>query len=146
MFGALNGGCLEKGFRSAKDMGSQVIVKEIRSESSGSESARPIVGPESAIVPEPRRSARLRSVRDVMLLDSDEPATYQDAMGSPDSESRIGAMRSELKSLEDNQVWNLVELPVDARAVECKWVFKRKTDMDGNVSIYKARLVAKGLR
>ena len=56
-------------------------------------------------------------------------------MGSSDSESWLGAMRSELKSMEDNQVWNLVELPVDARAVECKWVFKRKTDMDGNVSI-----------
>ena len=44
----------------------------------------------------------MRSVRDVLLLDSDEPATYQDVMGSPDSESWLGAMRSELKSMEDN--------------------------------------------
>ena len=27
-----------------------------------------------------------------------------------------------------------------------KWIFKRKTDADGNVTIYKARLVAKGFR
>jgi hypothetical protein len=30
------------------------------------------------------------------------------------------------------------------RAIECKWIFKKKTDTDGNVHIYKARLVAKG--
>jgi hypothetical protein len=35
--------------------------------------------------------------------------------------------------------------PIDAvRPIDCKWVFKKKTDKDGNVHIYKARLVAKG--
>ena len=67
-------------------------------------------------------------------------------MVSTDSKSWFGAMRSELKSMDDNQVWNLVDLPDGGRAVKCKWVFKRKTDMDGNVSIFKARLVAKGFR
>ena len=62
------------------------------------------------------------------------------------SESWIGAMRSEIKSMDDNQVWNLVDLPDGARPVECKWVFKKKIDMDGNVSVYKERLVAKGFR
>ena len=63
-----------------------------------------------------------------------------------DSESWLGAMRSELKSVDKNQVWNLVGLQNGARPIECKWVFKKKIDMDGNVSIYKARLVAKGFR
>jgi hypothetical protein len=67
-------------------------------------------------------------------------------MVGSDSESWLGAMRSELKSMDENQVWNLVDLPDGVRAVECKWVFKKKTDMDGNVSVYKARLVAKGFR
>ena len=49
-------------------------------------------------------------------------------MGSTDSESWLGAMRSELKSMDDNQVWNLVDLPDGVRAVECTWVFKKKTD------------------
>ena len=40
----------------------------------------------------------------------------------------------------------MVDLPDDARAIECKWVFKKKTDMDGNISVYKARIVAKGFR
>src|SRR4051795_12315848 len=48
--------------------------------------------------------------------------------------------------MSENQVWTLVDPPSDRKAVECKWIFKKKTDMDGNVSIYKARLVAKGFR
>ena len=34
----------------------------------------------------------------------------------------------------------------DLQAIENKWIFKKKTDADGNVTIYKARLVAKGYR
>nr|GEV63366.1 retrovirus-related Pol polyprotein from transposon TNT 1-94 [Tanacetum cinerariifolium] len=41
-------------------------------------------------------------------------------------------------------VWVLVELPPIARTVGSKWLFKKKTDMDGAVYIFKARLVAKG--
>src|SRR4051812_10993112 len=84
--------------------------------------------------------------RDVLLLDSDEPTNYSEVMVVSNSESLLGAMRSELKSMDENHVWNLVDLPDGSRPVECKWVFKKKTDMDGNVSIYKARLVAKGFR
>ncbi|KAK1628824.1 hypothetical protein QYE76_003139 [Lolium multiflorum] len=38
------------------------------------------------------------------------------------------------------------DLPDSRKAVENKWIFKRKTDADGNVTVYKARLVAKGFR
>ena len=82
----------------------------------------------------------------MLLLDSDEPANYSEAMVGSDSESWLGAMISELKSMDENQVWNLVDLPDGARPVEYKWVFKKKTDMDGNISIYKARIVAKRFR
>ena len=40
----------------------------------------------------------------------------------------------------------LVDLPNDRQAIENKWIFKKKTDADGNVTVYKARLVAKGFR
>jgi Reverse transcriptase (RNA-dependent DNA polymerase) len=46
----------------------------------------------------------------------------------------------------DNQVWNLVDLPKGVRPIENKWVFKRKSDMDGNLTTYKARLVVKGYK
>ena len=44
----------------------------------------------------------------------------------------------------ENKVWTLIDLPNDRRAIEIKWVFKRKTDADSSVTIYKARIVAKG--
>ena len=49
-------------------------------------------------------------------------------------------------SMYDNKVWTLVDLPDDQQAIENKWIFKKKTDADGNVTVYKARLVTKGFR
>ena len=46
----------------------------------------------------------------------------------------------------ENKMWTLVDLPDDQRAIENKWIFKKKTDADGNVTVYNARLVAKGFR
>ena len=43
-----------------------------------------------------------------------------------------------------NQVWTLIDHTPGVKLVVCKWVFKKKTDMDGNVHTFKARLVAKG--
>ena len=34
----------------------------------------------------------------------------------------------------------------DRQAIENKRIFKKKTDTDGNITVYKARLVAKGFR
>ena len=101
---------------------------------------------------EPRRSTRVRSapewygnpVLEVMLLDHDEPTNYEEAMVSPDSSEWLEAMKSEMGSMYENKVWTLTDLPDDRRAIENKWIFKKKTDADGNVTIYKARLVAKG--
>nr|GEW79721.1 retrotransposon protein, putative, Ty1-copia subclass [Tanacetum cinerariifolium] len=49
-----------------------------------------------------------------------------------------------MQSMKDNQVWSLVDLPPNCKTVGSKWIFKKKTDMDGNIHTYKARLVAKG--
>ncbi|KAK8619691.1 hypothetical protein V6N13_135973 [Hibiscus sabdariffa] len=83
---------------------------------------------------------------DVILVDQDEPKTYQEAVASPDFEKWLEAMRSEMDSMSENQVWTLVEPPEGIKPIGCKWVFKKKTDMDGNVQTYKGRLVAKGFR
>nr|CAN79747.1 hypothetical protein VITISV_008704 [Vitis vinifera] len=53
-------------------------------------------------------------------------------------------MEEELKSMKDNEVWDLVELPKGIKTIGCKWIFKTKHDSKGNVERYKARLVAKG--
>ncbi|KAK1683853.1 hypothetical protein QYE76_044701 [Lolium multiflorum] len=104
---------------------------------------------------EPRRSTRERATPDwydpclnVMIVDNndEDPATYEEAMMSPDSNKWQEAMKSEMGSMYDNKVWTLVDLPDSRKAVENKWIFKRKTDADGNITVYKARLVAKGFR
>jgi hypothetical protein len=83
---------------------------------------------------------------DILLLDNNEPVTYTEAMMGPDSKKWLGAMESEIEFMHNNQVWNLVDLIDGVRPIDCKWVFKKKIDKDGNIHIYKARLVAKGFK
>ena len=81
-----------------------------------------------------------------MLLDHDEPTNYEEAMVSPDSAKWLEAMKSDMGSMYENKVWTLIDFPNDWRAIEIKWIFKRKTNADSSVTIYKARIVAKGFR
>ncbi|CAD5192656.1 unnamed protein product, partial [Musa acuminata subsp. malaccensis] len=73
-----------------------------------------------------------------------DPLSFLQAIESNDSEKWYDAMKEELKSMVQNDVWDLVELPNDCKRVGCKWVFKTKRDSTGNIERYKARLVAKG--
>ena len=56
----------------------------------------------------------------------------------------VKAMNEEVKSIEDNNTWSLVELPQGKKAIDVKWVYKVKTNSKGEVTRHKARLVAKG--
>ncbi|GKD62062.1 retrotransposon protein, putative, ty1-copia subclass, partial [Tanacetum coccineum] len=56
----------------------------------------------------------------------------------------MNAMNVEMQSMKDNKVWDLVDLPPNGKTVGSKWLFKKKTDMDGDVHTFKARLIAKG--
>ena len=67
-------------------------------------------------------------------------------MMSPDSAKWLEAMKSEMGSMYENKVWTLVDLPDGRQAIENKQILKKKTDADGNITVYKARLVAKGFR
>nr|GEW69203.1 hypothetical protein [Tanacetum cinerariifolium] len=57
---------------------------------------------------------------DSILSELDEPSNYKETMASPEAAKWKEAMK------------------------RYKWIFKKKTDMDGKVYTYKARLVAKG--
>ncbi|CAI7811201.1 unnamed protein product [Closterium sp. NIES-53] len=73
-----------------------------------------------------------------------EPATLKEALESSDAEEWKKAMESELRSIEENVTWELVELPEGRKAITSKWLFKIKSDADGKIERYKSRLVAKG--
>ncbi|GJY16763.1 retrotransposon protein, putative, ty1-copia subclass [Tanacetum coccineum] len=101
-----------------------------------------------------RRSERSRRVPNRLCLnveaeehslgDLNEPTSYKAAMLDSESNKWIDAMNAEIQSMMDNMVWVLVDLPPGCKTVGSKWIFKKKTDMDGIVHTYKARLVAKG--
>ncbi|CAI7930903.1 unnamed protein product [Closterium sp. NIES-54] len=73
-----------------------------------------------------------------------EPATLKEVLESSDAEEWKKAMESELKSIEENGTWELVELPEGRNVITSKWLFKIKSDADGKIERYKSRLVAKG--
>ena len=61
------------------------------------------------------------------------PTTVEEALSTPERGCWHDAMEKEMKSLHDNDVWELVELPENRKPVGSKWVFKAKTDTDGHV-------------
>ncbi|KAH0638973.1 hypothetical protein KY285_035559 [Solanum tuberosum] len=65
-----------------------------------------------------------------------EPASYSEAV----KDSRlIEAMQSEIKALEDNKTWELVDLPRGKKAIGCRWVYKIKYNADGSVERFKSQ-------
>nr|GEU51506.1 retrotransposon protein, putative, Ty1-copia subclass [Tanacetum cinerariifolium] len=83
-------------------------------------------------------------VEEHSLGDLNEPTSYKAAMLDLESNKWIDAMNAEIQSMMDKMVWVLFDLPSGCKTVGSKWIFKKKTDMDGIVHTYKARLVAKG--
>lgn len=65
-------------------------------------------------------------------------------MAGPEAANWKESMESEMKSMYNNQVWNLVYKTPNLQTLGCKQVFQKKTAMDGNIHTYKARLVEKG--
>ena len=72
------------------------------------------------VTTKPCRSTRARSapecygnpILEVMLLDHDEPTNYEEAMMSPDSAKWLEAMKSEIGSMYENNVWLWLTCPM----------------------------------
>ena len=69
-----------------------------------------------------RRTSRIRSVseiygfliseqKDVLLIENDEPTTYEESLNSSESNQWLKAMKLEMDSMYTNQVWTLVDPP-----------------------------------
>ncbi|KAJ9556102.1 hypothetical protein OSB04_010716 [Centaurea solstitialis] len=161
VFVARNGKFLEEKFLSLentrKDVDLQVVDEESTTPVVEPEIQHNNVEPQSEPIEEVqtqdlRRSSRVRQEPDRYLGflvsqdsgDLNEPTSYGEAVSGSESEQWQEVMRAEMQSMYDNQVWELTDLPQHCKAVGRKWVFKKKTDMDGNVHTFKARLVAKG--
>ena len=73
----------------------------------------------------------------------DDLETFSQAISCKESYLWFDAMKDELDSMKNNEVWDLVELLKGAKATDCKRVFKTKRGLLGNIERYKARFVAK---
>nr|GEY89244.1 hypothetical protein [Tanacetum cinerariifolium] len=99
----------------------------------------------SATIPQaPDRYGFYIDVEEYELGDLSEPPNYKAALSDPEFDKWLEAINTKMQSIKDNQVWVLIDLPLNGRIVRSKWLFKNKTDMDGNVHTFKARFVTKG--
>eukprot|EP00253_Pinus_taeda_P021064 PITA_21064 len=70
--------------------------------------------------------------------------TVNEAVDSKDGKLWKEAMVDELASLHKTEAWDLVELPAGRKPIGSKWMFKKKTNVEGKLENYKAQLVEKG--
>ncbi|KAK0575613.1 hypothetical protein LWI29_003738 [Acer saccharum] len=70
-----------------------------------------------------------------------EPKKVEEALND---EFWVLAMQEELNQFERNEVWTLVPRPKTTNVIGTKWIFRNKSDEDGNIVRNKARLVTQG--
>lgn len=74
----------------------------------------------------------------------DVPCTYKDIKYNENRDSWYAAVKEELKTLEENDTWEITEMPENEKLIDCKWIFTKKKL--NNSELYKARLVARGFQ
>ena len=83
---------------------------------------------------------------EAQVIENDEPLTYMEAIMSRNSDKWLVAMQSKMDSMYTNKVWTLLDALEGVNPIGCKWVYKKKIGVDGQVGTYKARLVAKDFK
>ena len=74
----------------------------------------------------------------------DESASFNEVLNSPNRDEWMNALQEEMSSMQNNNVWELVDLPPRRKTIGNKWVLKVKRKVDGSIDRFKAHLVAKG--
>ena len=85
----------------------------------------------------------------VARLEDDTPATYRAALEGPDAAKWRAAAVTEHDACLKQKTWHLVprnELPAGTNILPVKWVFKIKTDENGERTQFKARITPKGFK
>ena len=70
----------------------------------------------------------------------DDPLTFEEVVKD---DVWAQAMDEEIRCIENNQTWKLVDVPEDKDVISVKWIYKTKKDADGNVHKHKEMLVAR---
>jgi len=85
-----------------------------------------------------------KEVERATIAFSEEPQIMEEALNGEDANKWEMAMQKEYDFLVVNNIWSLVPFPKGRKPISCKWVFKIKHGVDGEVERHKARFVARG--
>ena len=67
------------------------------------------------------------------LMVSNDPLCFEEVVKSPN-----------WRLIMDDEIKSINELPVEAKNIKVKWVYKTKSNKNGRIDNYKAMLIAKG--
>ncbi len=73
-----------------------------------------------------------------------EPKSFKEVLKSPHKDYWIESMNSEIASLYENDVWDIVPKPKGQKIVDGKWILSLKKLASGKIDRFKARYVARG--
>lgn len=73
-----------------------------------------------------------------------EELSYKEAMAGCEASEWKKAMDEEYNSLLQNETWTVIVNDGKQKLIDNRWVYKKKTNAEGQVVRYKARLVARG--
>ncbi|MBW0546634.1 hypothetical protein O181_086349, partial [Austropuccinia psidii MF-1] len=99
------------------------------------------VGDPRNVLTHQRRQKHHANVADHLSLN---PKSYQEAMNGLNSQEWKNTIKAELTNMNTHNVWSPVGMDPNIKPLSTTWVFKRKTDENGNLSKYKARLCVRG--
>ena len=86
-------------------------------------------------------AGRLLNDAELLLVSAEEPPMF--SLAERDGNWRR-AMLEEMKAIEENETWELIDPPPGYHPISLKWVYKVKQDKHGAIVKHKARLVARG--
>jgi hypothetical protein len=68
---------------------------------------------------------------------ADDSISFKQTIMNRNSSQWLKAMNDEIKSMKFNELWDLIELLIRVKPIRCIWVYKTKTDSEGNIKRYK---------
>nr|GEU57310.1 retrovirus-related Pol polyprotein from transposon TNT 1-94 [Tanacetum cinerariifolium] len=77
------------------------------------------------------------------LVNQQDPKGFEEAVKDP---GWCDVMNAELRALEENETWELADLPPNKKAIGNHWIYKTKLKSDGSVERKKSKLVVQGNR
>ncbi|MBW0497574.1 hypothetical protein O181_037289, partial [Austropuccinia psidii MF-1] len=75
---------------------------------------------------------------------SSDPKTYQEEINGSNSQEWKNAIKVELDNMSSHKVWSPTTPESHVKPLSTTWVYKQKTDKNGDLSKFKARLCVQG--